>query len=244
MNPFEFKTRNLELAFGFTRATISAIRNKLKQRGLIEFGKGVGSGSAVYLICGAEITNQELAKRICVQSKNTILNTTLNTTLNTNDTQTQNTPCIIEDNKTKDKRHKKTTKKSDVVEDVVSGQIALDFGVEEKPKKKKGPPAHESPSPPSRDEVLEYFRANAADRLKDWETSANLFYDSYNATGWIDNNGRYVRNWDSAANKWIFYREDQEKKGILNEDRQTDKFSERRGAEPANPKRKGFKGTF
>ena len=86
MNPFEFSTRDLELTLGITRATISAIRNKLKQRGLIDFGKGVGSGKSVYLICGAKVTNEALSDKICVHSLNTNGDCvySLNTKLNTN----------------------------------------------------------------------------------------------------------------------------------------------------------------
>lgn len=100
LNPFEFSTRDIELTIGITRATISSTRNKLKQRGLIDFGKGVGSGKSAYLICGAKVTNEALAEKICVYSLNTNLNTneicvhslntnedcvySLNTKLNTN----------------------------------------------------------------------------------------------------------------------------------------------------------------
>lgn len=103
INPFEFKTRDLELMLGLTRATISAIRNKLKQRGLIDFGKGVGSGSAVYLICGAKITETELAKKICVQPLNTKLNTTLNTNLNTTLNTKPDSTLYIEEKRLKTK---------------------------------------------------------------------------------------------------------------------------------------------
>ena len=86
LNPFEFSTRDFERAFGITRATISATRDKLKQRGLIDFGKGVGSGKSAYLIFGAKVTNEALADKICVQSLNTnpICVHSANTNLNTN----------------------------------------------------------------------------------------------------------------------------------------------------------------
>ena len=240
INPFEFKTRDLELMLGLSRATISAIRNKLKQRGLIDFGKGVGSGSAVYLICGAKITDKELSKKFCVQSLNTKLNTTLNTTLNTNADST----LYIEEkrNKTKDIS---PIGDSASVREPVSHSLFEDE--DKKVKRQKSGPrqkASKPPIPPTLEEVLEYFRTHAETRLKDWHTSGTLFFDTFNADGWINKYGRHIQNWDSEANKWIYYQEQREKTNTTNETKQTDRFSERRGVEPSHPKRQGFKGTF
>lgn len=90
LNPFEFSTRDFERAFGISRSTIAATRDKLKQRGLIDFGKGVGSGKSAYLICGAKVTNEALSDKFCVRSRNTNLDTNSicvcseNTNLDTN----------------------------------------------------------------------------------------------------------------------------------------------------------------
>ena len=77
INPFEFKTRDLERALKISRATISAARDGLKEHGLIDYVKGAGSGSAVFFIRGAKVTNEELMGKFCVQSLNTKLNTTV-----------------------------------------------------------------------------------------------------------------------------------------------------------------------
>lgn len=55
INPFELKTRDLELTLGISRTTIAALRNKLKQRGFIDFAKGLGSGKAIYRMAGVKI---------------------------------------------------------------------------------------------------------------------------------------------------------------------------------------------
>lgn len=251
INPFEFKTRNLELALGLTRATISAIRNKLKQRGLIDFGKGVGSGSAVYLICGVKVTDKELAKRCCVQSLNTTLNTTLNTSLNTTLNTTLNTNADYSLYR-EDIRHKTkdNTTSGDVVAPVAPPQMELDlFSEEEKKKKPKKRAAKAPPDPPTLEQVNQHFLANNADRrLQNWEASARLFYDTFNADGWVNKYGRRISNWESEANKWIFYREEAEKKQQstpkAHETQQSDRLSERRGTEPGAKSRKGFKGAF
>ena len=83
INPFELKTRDLELTLGISRTTIAALRNKLKQRGFIDFAKGLGSGKAIYRMTGVKITDSTLNEKICVQSVDTMVNTTLDTTVDT-----------------------------------------------------------------------------------------------------------------------------------------------------------------
>ena len=145
INPFEFETREFELTLRFSRATIAAIRNKLKQRGLIDFRKGVGSGSAVYLICGVEITDKELAKNFCVQSENTNLNTTLNTNLNTTLNTNANSTLYIEEKRLK-------TIDISPIGDVKSPSLDLEKSLFEEEEKKtrrcKKTPRPKPPDPP------------------------------------------------------------------------------------------------
>ena len=50
-NPFELPTRNIELELGISRKTICELRNKLRQKGLIDFKEGNKRiGSAIYKI--------------------------------------------------------------------------------------------------------------------------------------------------------------------------------------------------
>ncbi len=71
INPFEFKTRNLEIMLGLSRKGIASIRNRLKQRGLIDFAEGRGSAPAAYLIKGAKINDENnLLKRFDVSPGN------------------------------------------------------------------------------------------------------------------------------------------------------------------------------
>lgn len=135
----------------------------------------------------------------------------------------------------------KTINSNEVIVDTVT-QPTLDFGKEKKTKHRSR--TKEPPPPPTLEEVLEYFRVHAESRLQDWQTSGTLFFDTFNADGWVNKYGRHLQNWDSEANKWIYYQEQREKTNTTNETKQTDRFSERRGVEPSNPKRKGFKGTF
>ena len=249
INPFEFKTRDLELMLGLTRATISAIRNKLKQRGLIDFGKGVGSGKAVYLICGAKITDKELADKICVQSLNTKLNTTLNTTLNTNLNTTLNTNA----NSTlyiEEKRNK--TKDISPVGDSASARESVShslFEEEEKKDKRRKPaprPKPPEPPPPTLEEVKAYFLTQRADeRLPDWERESEVFFNHFSSLGWKTSSGAKITRWDSRANLWIMEHEPKtHSKAETNEIGKTDRLSERRGSESGAKSRKGFKGSF
>lgn len=246
INPFEFKTREFEVMLGFTRATISAIRNKLKQRGLIDFGKGIGSGSAVYLICGAKITDKELAEKFCVQSANTKLNTTLNTTLNTNLNTTANPTLYIEErrNKTKD-----ISPAGDIEPPPPSVGLSLFEEEEKKARKKKSQPRPKPPEqpPPTIEEVKSHFLSQRADeRLQDWEREAEVFFNHFTSLGWRTSSGAKISHWDSRANLWIMDHEKpkQQENPVSDEVRKADKFSERRGSESGAKKRKGFKGTF
>lgn len=66
---------------------------------------------------------------------------------------------------------------------------------------------------PTAAEVTVHFRAqNAPRRLRDWESAARLFYDTFAASGWINKYGRPVADWRSEANRWIYYQEQRDKK--------------------------------
>lgn len=66
---------------------------------------------------------------------------------------------------------------------------------------------------PTAAEVTDHFRAqNAPRRLRDWESAARLFYDTFAASGWINKYGRPVADWRSEANRWIYYQEKRDKK--------------------------------
>lgn len=121
------------------------------------------------------------------------------------------------------------------------------FAYEEKQIPKRKPKAAKDPPPsPTLEEVMQYFQIQDADkRLKNWEESARRFYDNFNAVGWRDKFNRRIINWDSRANSWILDDEKhQSEMQTVNETKQADKFSGRRGTEPNSENRKGFKGTF
>ena len=65
LNPFELQTRNIEICIGVSRKTIGEARNRLKQRGIIDFVEAQGRGPTTYLIDGADITNNVLRELFC-----------------------------------------------------------------------------------------------------------------------------------------------------------------------------------
>ena len=84
----------------------------------------------------------------------------------------------IKGNKTKEKESPNGDKKKAVVV-----QPSL-FGKE---KQKKQKSAKEPPPIPAVNEVLEYFKTQDAEkRLQNWEGSARLFFDTFNADGWVN----------------------------------------------------------
>ena len=54
LNPFELQTRNIEICFSISRKTIGEARNRLKQRGLIDFIEAQGRGPTTYLFSGRQ----------------------------------------------------------------------------------------------------------------------------------------------------------------------------------------------
>ena len=227
INPFELKTRDLELTLGISRTTIAALRNKLKQRGFIDFAKGLGSGKAIYRMTGVKITDSTLNEKICVQSVDTMVDTTLDTTVDTTlnttvDTNAKSTLYIEE------RRHK--TKDNSVAVATRGAPQRIEpeslFAEEEKKAaKKKSPPKPKITfEPPTLDEVRRYFLNQDADkRLENWEESARRFYDNYAAVGWIDKYNRRITRWDSKANSWIIDDEKREKERKQNEQTRTDR---------------------
>lgn len=219
INPFEFKTRDLEFMLGLSRNSIGAIRNKLKQRGLLEFAKGVGSGSAVYFITGAKVTNQKLYEEICVKSEDTMVNTTLHTTVNTTLNTTVNTnanPTLLREERRK--KTKDTNVKKGCARVPVDGGLFSESEMERLEPKGVKASKLSAFTPPSSDEVLAYFRQQRADtRLPEWENEAITFFNYYNSQDWVKSNGRKVSSWESLANDWIMRKERETKQTKPNE---------------------------
>lgn len=242
-NPFSLSNSRAVTLMAMNEKTFRAIRDRLGGRGLIEFRKGKKRESAP-LYCFPEKTDEGwiFPWENFLAVKNTVKNTAnapVNDTANTTVNAPVNTPAY---NKTKTK-----TIKSPNGDTAVPAQPEISLFAEEEKKSARRKPKAEK-APPTLEQIRQHFLAVDADkRLENWEASAALFFDTFNADGWINKRGRSVverTKWESEANKWIFYREEQEKKNESNEARQVDKFDGRRGSEPAAEKRKGFKGSF
>ena len=251
LNPFELQTRNIEICIGVSRKTIGEARNRLKQRGIIDFVEAQGRGPTTYLIDGADITNNVLRELFCasnsVTSKKHKGNTRVTQGLHKGNT-TQDSTLYIEDIRYKNKESSVASATRGAPQRASKKVEKSLFAEEEKKAAKLKSPPRTKPSftPPTLDDVKEYFLSHDADkRLENWEECAQRFYDYFNAVDWIDKNGRRITRWDSRANSWIIDDEKREKENIAkNEIKQQDRFSERRGTEPTATSRKGFKGTF
>jgi len=82
-------------------------------------------------------------------------------------------------------------------------------------------------APPTNDEIVAYFRLNAADRINAWQDSAQRFFDYFAAVDWRDKYNRRITSWTSRANNWIAD-ELQHPKSDSNEHRHNS-FDSRRG---------------
>lgn len=217
LNPFELQTRNLEVCLQISRKTIGEARNRLKQRGKIDFIEAQGRGPTIYLIDGVNINNSELYERFCVSDcvssekheGNTSGNTKVTQRLHKGNTNANSTLYI------EDKRHK--TKDSSVAVATRSTPQCTEpeslFAEEEKKAaKRKSPPKPKLTfESPTLDEVCRYFLSQDADkRLENWEESAQRFYDNFTAVDWRDKYNRRITRWDSRANSWIIDDEKQQ----------------------------------
>lgn len=218
INPFEFKTRDLELSLGLPRKTIASIRNRLKQRGLIEFVNGIGKSPSLYLIVGAKITNKELKKHFVVTSSNNKGNDIGNDKGNDMGNNSADSTLYIEEirNKTKDippNPQGGQRARAPVPDGLFSERELSNM----EPKGIKAAKLVDF-SPPSIEEVKDYFRLQRANlRLPDWEPEAMSFFSYYDSQGWVKSNGRKVSNWESLVNHWILRKEREQKQLKHNE---------------------------
>jgi hypothetical protein len=82
-------------------------------------------------------------------------------------------------------------------------------------------------APPTNDEIVAYFRLNAAKRINDWQGSAQRFFDYFAAVDWRDKYNRRITSWTSRANNWIADELQQSLKSNYNENRQNSTDSRR-----------------
>lgn len=250
INPFEFKTRDLELSLGLPRKTIASIRNRLKQRRLIEFVNGIGKSPSLYLIVGAKITNKELKKHFVVTSSNNKGNNKGNDIGNDKGNDMGNNSAdstlYIEEIRNKTKDIPPTPQggqraRAPVVSDSLFSEREM---ARTRPKGVKASKLAEF-APPTIEEVRRRFSELCADRpIPDCEKEADAFFAYFDSQGWVKSNGRKVTNWESLANDWILRKERENQQTKSNETGETvrDRFSERRGSESGAKTRKGFKG--
>jgi len=211
LNPFEFSTRDFERAFGISRSTIAATRDKLKQRGLIDFGKGVGSGKSAYLICGAKVTNEALSDKFCVRSRNTNLDTNSGDTIYIDNNNITNISANADSARARVRARALGKPKE---------KDSLFSKAEMKRTEKKGVKAADLVgfSPPTPEQVRDFFiNQNAPAKIAEWETEVMSFYSYYDSQGWVKGNGRKVANWESLAIAWIIRREKEQKQSKQNE---------------------------
>lgn len=230
LNPFELQTRNIEICIGVSRKTIGEARNRLKQRGIIDFVEAQGRGPTTYLIDGADITNKLLRELFRVSDSvtpkkhkgNTKVTQTVTQGLHKGNTMPDST-LYIEDRRNKNKDGKDVAV---ATRGAPQRSEPESLFAEEKIKaaKTKSPPKPKVTfEPPTLDEVRRYFLSQDADkRLENWEESAQRFFDNFTAVDWRDKYNRRITRWDSRANSWIIDDEKQQKRK-QNEQPRTDR---------------------
>jgi hypothetical protein len=221
-NPFELQTKVISLAFEVTRKTINDARNRLKQRGLIDFIEGKGRGPTIYLFPDAEVTDKALEKSFVFTTRNTTVNTkvntTVNTTVNTNPQKAEKsagTPILNNKyNITSIECSNTQSPRGDCSR--VSVQPSLFADVEKKKSKQKPKTPKEAlPPTPTLEEVRAYFQRKAPDKIQNWEESAQRFYDYFAAVDWRDKYNRRITRWDSRANSWILDEQQRQKENLI-----------------------------
>lgn len=219
-NPFPLSNKSVVIALEISEKSVIDSRRRLIERNLIKVKKGDRNcGAPEYFIVGVEEnfnlpTESRMVDERSMNGRRTV--------------------ALYKDLKTKENSTTPAPAES---------QLPL-FAEEGKPKRKAKPPKDRSAEPPTLEEVMAYFLSQDADkRLENWEESARRFFDNFNAVGWRDKYNRLITRWDSRANSWMLD-DEAKKKAQTHETDQTDRFSGRRGTEPENKRRKGFKGTL
>ena len=114
-------------------------------------------------------------------------------------------------------------------------------------KKAKSRAPQESPPAPTLEEVKAYFLSQSANtRLEDWEAEAEIFFNNFDATDWVDASGRKIKRWDSRANRWILEKEQRNKTSQTNGQfrTQTQTPADRRGTEADGKEQKDWDSSF
>ena len=128
LNPFELQTRNLEAGLQISRKTITEARNRLKQRGLIDFMEARGRRPTVYLLEGVDVSNVMLMEYFGVSLEKHEGNTRVTQEKhegNTRVTPSDFSPIILEDIKTIDRERRVRACESffdEIFEDIFSDE--------------------------------------------------------------------------------------------------------------------------
>lgn len=182
INPIVLHTYYLEERLRIKRKAIGEARNRLKQRGLIDFIAKTNNPT-IYLLSKVEISNLELFQLFPTGNNKETIGKQLGNNWETIGKHNNIDYIDYKDNKTS-----------------VTPVQGLLFPEENKTQKKS---RDDQWQPPSLEEVKSHFKANG-EGLPDWKELACRFYDHYTAYGWIGSGGRKIRQWDSLANRWIF----------------------------------------
>ena len=127
------------------------------------------------------------------------------------------------------------------------GDGVLDLGLDDPKKKKTKSTPKPQPPAPTLEEVKAYFLSQGADpRLDDWEAEAEIFFNNFDATNWIDASGRKIARWDSRANRWILEKEQRKKSNQTNGQfrTQTQPPTDRRGTDADGKEQKDWDSSF
>jgi hypothetical protein len=237
LNPFELRSRNTEDVLRIARKTIIESRNRLKQRGLIDFYEGTGKKSPTYTIVGAELKTLEQIEKEVVTVGNHIGNNSTkqeprdvtvgnhignhtgnNSVTKRVTTQKKSAGTPILNNKYNITNIECSSNTQSPRGDCsrVSVQPSLFADVEKKKSKQKPKTPKEAPPPtPTLEEVRAYFQRKASDKIQNWEESAQRFYDYFAAVDWRDKYNRRITRWDSRANSWILDEQQRQKENLI-----------------------------
>ncbi|MCF0219354.1 MAG: DUF4373 domain-containing protein [Muribaculaceae bacterium] len=149
------------------------------------------------------------------------------------------TPVNVAETPIKEKKRKKKKDKSPLNPPDKPGESDGRLFDVEKPKKKK--PATPPIETPSIEEVKIYFLSQRADtRIEDWENEALLFFNTFEAVGWVDASRRKISHWESRANRWIIEKEQKQKQNNTNGTEETTYNDYRRGIDAGHKKQKNW----
>jgi hypothetical protein len=219
---FSLTNKNIMVNLDISENTLAKCRDRLVELNLIKYEKGERNNSSPkYTIVGVEDENSEVSYDAnsdvnnedeceATNDVNSDVSSEVKTEVNTEVNTGVKSLARIRNHACKNKTKIKNKIKTKDYFNSTSVELYTERAENEKIKSLSNDSKNSvkrngtvKVAPPTNDEIVAYFRLNAAERINDWQGSAQRFFDYFAAVDWRDKYNRRITSWTSRANNWI-----------------------------------------